>query len=123
MTNFPLQPAWNPEFASGSPVFEPLLDIARLFAGFTHHWPGLADYQSVLDNWPQPIVSAMGRPIKVVAQDARPDRFTAHYAPRIHLSGELQTRTENWHDFFQLLTWLMFPKTKALIYRFVFFDL
>ena len=97
-------------------MFEPLRDAAKPFARYSHHWPGLADYQAVLESWPQPVVSGMGRPIKVVAQDTKPNHFSAHYAPRIHFAGELQTRSENWHDFFQLLTWLMFPKTKALIY-------
>lgn len=31
------------------------------------------------------------------------------------MTGEIQTRVSNWHDFFQLLTWLIFPKTKAAI--------
>ena len=107
---------WNPEFASGSPMFEPLRDAAKPFARFSHRWPTLADYQAALENWPQSIVSGTGQPIKAVAQDARPDHFSAHYAPRIHFAGELQTRSKNWHDFFQLLTWFMFPETKALIY-------
>ena len=109
--------AWDRQFASRSPVFEPLQHIAERFSRFVHRWPQLEDYQAVLDHWPQPILSAIGKPINVVPQDAKPRCFASHYVPRIHFSGELQTRAEHWHDFFQLLTWLMFPKTKALIYQ------
>ena len=53
--------------------------------------------------------------MRIVPQDRRPQRFEEHYAPRIFMTGELQTRRANWHDFFQFLTWLVFPRTKAAI--------
>lgn len=56
-----------------------------------------------------------GKTLEIVPQDGKPGHFHEHYAPRIYLTGEIQTRTENWHDFFQFLTWFMFPKTKAVI--------
>ncbi len=107
-------PDWDPNFSDRTPLFEPLRPLAALFSGFTR-WPGLADYQRVLAAWPQPIKTLAGRPLRIVAQDGKPGSFEQHYAPRIYLTGEIQTRTENWHDFFQYLTWFMFPSTKALI--------
>ncbi|MFC1747551.1 DUF3025 domain-containing protein [Pseudomonadota bacterium] len=107
-------PGWTPNFATTSPMFDPLRHLADYFVDF-ESWPGLADYQSVLDNWPAEINTQGGAPLKIAAQAGRPDQFEQHYAPRIYLTGEIQTRTENWHDFFQYLSWFMFPTTKAVI--------
>jgi hypothetical protein len=104
---------WKPDFYSHSPLFEPIAPLAAQFAGFSD-WPGLADYQRLLDIH-EPIHTHHGAVLKIVPQEGRPGHFEQHYAPRIYLSGEIQTRTRNWHDFFQLLTWFIFPRTKAVI--------
>ncbi len=107
-------PGWLPDFAARSPMFDPLRHLAAYFEDF-QEWPALDDYQRVLDAWPLPIHTHAGKPLKIAAQAGRPDVFEQHYAPRIYMTGEIQTRTENWHDFFQYLSWFMFPKTKAVI--------
>lgn len=109
------QLSWDPEFASRSPLYGPLHRWADEFSSFRAAWPSLDDYQRVLDNHDEPILTAAGKPIKIVRQEANPGCFEEHYAPRIYFTGEIQTRTENWHDFFQFLTWFIFPKTKAVI--------
>ena len=106
---------WDPNFVSFSPIFYPLEYWAEKFSGFKESWPGLNDYQAILNTLPNPILTQSGQALKIVQQDGKPGHFSEHYAPRIYLSGEIQTRTENWHDFFQFLTWFMFPKTKAVI--------
>lgn len=105
---------WDANFTSFSPIFLPLRAWADKFAAFKK-WPGLEDYQAMLSALPEPIRTHSGQPLKIVKQDGKPGHFHEHYAPRIYLSGEIQTRTENWHDFFQFLTWFMFPRTKATI--------
>lgn len=107
-------PDWRGDFAEKSPLFDPL---GPLLAGFCHFtsWPSLADFQLFLESWPEPILTLTGKPLSIVAQAGRPESFEEHYAARIYSQGEIQTRTENWHDFFQYLTWFMFPKTKARI--------
>ncbi|MBI5461308.1 MAG: DUF3025 domain-containing protein [Gammaproteobacteria bacterium] len=120
MHKTPPMPDWHPDFAQRSPLFEPLRGISMsagtpTFARFAQGWPNLEHYQQMLASLPEPILTHGGQPLKIVAQDSRPQRFEEHYAPRIHMTGELQTRRENWHDFFQFLTWLIFPKTKATI--------
>jgi hypothetical protein len=110
-----LEKKWDADFVSLSPIFEPLHYWAKDFSDFKNEWPQLEDYQSILNNLPQPIKTLAGKTLKVVAQDGKPGHFNEHYAPRVYLTGEVQTRTENWHDFFQFLTWFMFPKTKAVI--------
>ncbi|MDH5369551.1 MAG: DUF3025 domain-containing protein [Gammaproteobacteria bacterium] len=107
--------SWTSDFVTLSPIFFPLIPWAEKFSQFTDDWPELKDYQQLLDELPQPILTQCGEVLKIVAQDGKPGHFSEHYAPRIYLTGEIQTRTENWHDFFQFLTWFMFPKTKAVI--------
>jgi hypothetical protein len=41
--------------------------------------------------------------------------FEDRYEPRVYLRGELQSRERNWHDLFNLLAWLAFPRTKAAL--------
>lgn len=106
---------WNPAFAQTSPLFEPLRAWAPAFAQCAQGWPDLNVYQQLLEAQSETVVTRSGRALKIVAQDSRPQRFEEHYAPRVFLTGELQTRRENWHDFFQFLSWLMFPRTKAVI--------
>ena len=106
---------WDANFVSFSPIFSPLKFWAEKFSKFTQDWPELEDYQAILAELPKPILTQSGKTLKIVQQDGKPGHFQDHYAPRIYLSGEIQTRTENWHDFFQYLTWFMFPKTKAVI--------
>jgi hypothetical protein len=38
-----------------------------------------------------------------------------HYEQRIAQTGEVPTRAENWHDLFNALQWIAFPKAKARI--------
>jgi hypothetical protein len=42
---------------------------------------------------------------------------SAGYEIRIFETGEVQTRPGNWHDLFNALVWLAFPKTKAVLNR------
>jgi len=104
---------WTPDFYTRSPLFAPIADLAAHFSTFDA-WPDLADYQRLLDAH-EPIRTRHGAVLKIVPQEGRPGHFEQHYAPRIYLNGEIQTRTRNWHDFFQLLTWFIFPHTKAVI--------
>ncbi|MFQ5470268.1 MAG: DUF3025 domain-containing protein [Gammaproteobacteria bacterium] len=106
--------SWCPEFCDKSPLFDPLRDVAKQLHEF-EIWPGLEDYQRLLDSRLIPIKTRTGQPLRIVKKAAKPRNFSDHYAPRIYSRGEIQTRDQNWHDFFQLLTWILFPKTKSLI--------
>lgn len=112
--NVDAQVGWSPDFYLRSPLYEPIRDVAASFNGFTA-WPALDDYQRVLEARDEPIRLLSGKPLRIVAQDGKPQSFADHYAPRIYLTGEIQTRTANWHDFFQYLTWFIFPRSKAEI--------
>lgn len=109
-----LLPGWEPLFYQQSPIFSPIEKWAANFSD-CDEWPELAKYQALLERLPEPISTLNGVPLKIVEQDVKPTSFEEHYAPRIYYTGEIQTRRNNWHDYFQFLTWFIFPKTKAVI--------
>ncbi|GGP20409.1 DUF3025 domain-containing protein [Silvimonas iriomotensis] len=43
------------------------------------------------------------------------ESLTDYYETEIHLRGRVATRSENWHDLFNALIWLRFPRTKAAL--------
>ena len=49
--------------------------------------------------------------------------FAQKYEPQIYLTGEIQTRFKNWHDLFNALVWLSFPRAKAMLNQLHFQEL
>ena len=107
---------WSTEQVAG-PLFQALQPALAGAAWSSGRWPSHADYQALLDRSLPLVRTASGAPLKVVAQAAVPDQWQEGYEPRIYLSGELQTRGENWHDLFNLLVWASFPRAKAALNR------
>jgi hypothetical protein len=62
------------------------------------------------------VVSGGGAAIRFVPP-APAKEPAARYEVRIFETGEVQTRPGNWHDLFNALVWLAFPKTKAILNR------
>ncbi len=67
-------------------------------------------------------LNALARELGVAPRTAggRPVRFAApradvNYELRVHASGEVATRPGNWHDLFNALAWIAFPRTKAAL--------
>lgn len=56
-----------------------------------------------------------GREVRFVEQGYGRLAFEQQYEPRCYLTGEVQTRRDNWHDFLNALVWLTYPKAKAAI--------
>jgi hypothetical protein len=106
---------WDPHFLQRHPAFWPLQPFAGDFVQAHARWPGLADFQRFFEQGVETHCSANNQPLTFVAQGARPQRFEDGYEPRIYLQGEIQTRLNNWHDFFQVMVWRMFPTTKVLL--------
>jgi len=63
------------------------------------------------------LVSGGGAPIRFVAPEAPSRKLPGHYEAHVFETGEVQTRPDNWHDLFNALVWLAFPKTKAVLNR------
>lgn len=105
---------FQPLFLQCSPLFEPLLSIGNELAE-NADWPELNDLQRLAEVCHKQLANQDGKPVRFVPQSDKPQHFEEEYEPRIYLTGEVQTRTENWHDLFNALAWLAFPKTKAMI--------
>lgn len=71
-------------------------------------WPGIARLNACAAG----IKNFRGQPIRFVANEAA--TAAAHYETRIAESGEIATR-QNWHDFFNAMSWMAFPEAKAAI--------
>ena len=105
---------WNPDFAALSPLFYPLSVASSPFALKTQ-WPDLDDYNDLILQHNPVVRSELGAAIQFVRQAEKPTDWRQDYEPRIYLNGEVQTRTENWHDFFQVLVWYCLPQTKSIL--------
>jgi len=61
--------------------------------------------------------SAGGAAIVFVPAGERGRELASQYEVRAFRVGEVQTRAESWHDLFNALAWLAFPRTKAMLNR------
>ena len=72
-------------------------------------WPAREDLGILLAE--QEITTGGGARLHLVA----PSPGALSYESRIYLQGEMQYREGEWHDFFNLLVWLAYPRTKAAL--------
>jgi len=104
---------WSNEKLLRSPLFASLHPIlAELNGG---HFPTLDDLNALVATRPCSPCVARGMPLSFVAQGVGKQSFEAQYEPRCYLAGEVQMRADSWHDLFNALVWLNFPKSKANI--------
>ena len=104
---------WNKDALLQSPLFAPLHPIlADLEADV---FPTLQNCNALLVAHHPPITVQSGATLRFVAQQRGKLPFEAQYEPRCYLKGEVPTRENNWHDLFNALVWLTFPKAKAAI--------
>lgn len=105
---------WNPRFTDFNPLFAP-------FAHFVHcwelhrEWPDLSLCNALLMHGEGPIRTGGGASLHAVSQAPRTRELAQHYELRIHNRGELQTRSRNWHDWFNVLVWRTFPQSKSAL--------
>lgn len=99
---------WNADFAGRSPLLSVLRAAARRFAG--NDWPDLPRLQAVIER--TGICNASGLPLRLVLPAAGAGES---YEQRLYARGELEFRERNWHDLFNVLVWLTFPRAKAAL--------
>lgn len=109
---------WDSKFFLKSPVFDILCHVAKQYQDLSH-FPPVSSYQS------DKLISGAGVPIRFVTQPGRrqlnKNTLDGLYQPVIFLKGQVPTREGDWHDFFNMLTWHLFPKGKAVLNRRQFF--
>jgi hypothetical protein len=100
---------WIPTFYNHSPMFD---DCRRLIKN--RQGPQWPDCNELNVLWPSKNTTQSGFITRFVDQDNV--HFNGkYYEEYIHECGEIPTRSKNWHDFFNTMVWLQFPKIKSLI--------
>ena len=96
-----------------------LVPLSPVSQGFEHlhGWPDISVLENLRNSAAVRPMTYSGKLVQFVPQSASPLEFSQQYEPRIYLSGEVQTRPNNWHDLFNALVWLTFPRSKAALNR------
>ncbi len=90
------------------PLFAPL---AALLEGCGDRLPGLQVLNRLVAQFTPGLESASGEAIRFVA----PDALNSDYEHVVFDSGQVATRPDNWHDYFNALVWAAFPRAKAAL--------
>lgn len=93
----------------GAPIFAPLHAALSRLPG--ERWPAHVD----LDALARGVTTSRGQPIRFVAPREHTDRVRRCYELHIAATGAIETRAHNWHDLFNALSWVTFPRAKAAI--------
>jgi hypothetical protein len=104
---------WNPASLLQSPLFAPLHPVLSRCSPVK--FPAIVDWNKQLSGYFKGICTKSGHSLRFVPQEQGKLGFESQYEPRCYLNGEVQTRENNWHDLFNALVWLTFPKAKAAI--------
>jgi hypothetical protein len=91
------------------PSFAPLASsLSRLDAT---RWPTHEEVTALASR----VVTSRGKPVRFVLPREHTDRERRYYELHIGSTGEIETRSANWHDLFNALVWIAFPRSKAVI--------
>jgi len=99
---------WRGDFAD-TPPFAHLAPWLDRFHG--PNWPDLAQLNDFAAR--RNLRNAIGLPVRFSPQTSHCGQHD--YETGIHASGLVPSRERNWHDLFNALTWLAFPRTKAAL--------
>lgn len=96
-----------PASLAGRPLYE---TIAALLAFFPEReLPETETLSALLQHAAPGTLSAGGKPIRFAPPADMPDGYEQH----IFATGDVPTRSNDWHDFFNALAWCVWPHTKA----------
>jgi len=92
------------------PIYEPVRPaLARLAR--EPDWPDGARLNALARELGTEPRTASGKSVRFTS----PPHDDANYELRVHASGAVATRARNWHDLFNALAWLAFPRVKATL--------
>jgi hypothetical protein len=93
----------------GGPIFAPLAPLlAQLPAD---RWPTHAELTALARG----LATCRGEPLAFVRPRGNGDPPRPYYELYIAATGCVETRAENWHDLFNALAWIAYPRAKAAI--------
>jgi len=104
---------WNKDVLLQSPLFAPLHPVVSCLK--SEGFASLHELNALLAAYQPAIAVQQGSVLRFVEQGRGKLAFEAQYEPRCYLTGEVQTRRDNWHDLLNALVWLTFPKSKSAI--------
>lgn len=107
-----MQDKWLPNFPALSPGFSVFDWLPNTFLA-QNDWPDLYQYNELIGSLGK-VVNFVNLPIRFVDELAT---ASGSYEELIYHTGQVKTRRCNWHDFFNMLVWLTFPKIKKAINR------
>jgi len=106
-----LNGARDPQRADFShPIYDP---VRRALARLAHEpgWPDARRLNLLAHELGVAPRTASGMPVRFAPP--RPDDM--NYELRVYAGGEVSTRPRNWHDLFNALAWISFPRIKAAL--------
>jgi hypothetical protein len=107
-----IAPAWDRTALVASPVLATLRPVLERLPA--ERFPTLDQLNRLARE--RDVRSGGGVPVSFVpAAVDKPGALESQYEIRIHRDGEVPTRPGSWHDLFNALAWLTFPRTKATI--------
>lgn len=105
---------WNPSFYKDFVGYESVITWWHpLEPQFQSKWPTIDDYNI----WFKQFARINELPAEFYVSFI-PQSTLTNYEQDVYLRRNVCTRKENWHDFFNNVTWILYPKTKwAIIQR------
>ena len=88
-------------------MLAPLACIAAPLARCTD-WPTIEELEALLRA--RSVSNARGIALRLVAPDSG-----GAFEERVYVRGELAVRDRSWHDFMNVLVWLLYPRAKAAL--------
>jgi len=95
----------NSHFEPDLPYWQDFSPFLERLAG--QEFPSCAELNALL---PTGLCSDGGQPIRFVASDQLAEDAYEH---RIYTTGQVSTRPDSWHDLFNALVWMRYPRIKV----------
>lgn len=92
-----------------TPIFAPFAPAIRRLP--RERWPGHEELTALASG----IATARGAPLRFVPPRRHDERERRYYELHIAATGEVETRAAHWHDLFNALVWVTYPRAKARI--------
>ena len=98
---------WQKHLVQRHIGYKPIREVLAYFNDYSA-WPNIEDY----NRYGKSISNINQQHLKFVEQNVQ---CLEHYEEKIYKKGLVNTRRNNWHDFFNYTVWQTFPKAKAFI--------
>lgn len=98
---------WQTDLPQQHPGFNAIREQLAVFDDYPN-FPNIDQY----NQYSKKIINANNQLIQFYQQD---EICNEHYEQKVYEAGLVNTRENNWHDFFNYIVWQKFPKTKATI--------